>query len=291
MPLRKFNEKWNANNATTKAQRLKWFQGETVLLQLTARAGREAYDLTDPDTVVTWTITGWNDTNVVYAATVGVITDAATGLCQFELPPVESNLPVGTYHGYVKAIIQDGETVEDIGVLCEQIIKVLDAPDGTAFEWAGPIAQQTTLNVTIEEFKGDWDPAFNNGEGYTTGMSVHHNGSTWWSKVDNNTEEPGLFAANWHPLVSKGEQGVQGVQGEQGLQGVQGEAGPEGQQGIQGLQGEVGPEGPVGPEGSSAVYFMNFNVNDDGELVGTYSAPATADSFNINEAGELEISL
>lgn len=136
--IRTFNETWDATLGPAKTQKLKWFQAETVQLNLTPRLGRATVDLSDTNTVVTWEITGWNDTTNVYAATVGLITDIDAGLCEFELPPAESNLPVGTYRGYVRAFTQDGETVEDIGVLCYQNIKVYFAPDGRLFNWEGP---------------------------------------------------------------------------------------------------------------------------------------------------------
>jgi hypothetical protein len=137
-PARTYNEKWDATLGPAKTQKLKWFQAETIELNLTAKNGDTTLDLTDTNAVVTWEITGWNDTTNVYAATVGLITDAENGVCEFELTPEESNLPIGTYRGYVRAFIQDGTEIEDIGVLCYQNIKVYFAPDGRLFNWEGP---------------------------------------------------------------------------------------------------------------------------------------------------------
>lgn len=99
---------------------------------------------------------------------------------------------------------------------------------------------------------------------------------------------------------AQGPQGVQGRTGEMGPagkagdpgptgpQGIQGEEGPPGPAGPQGIQGPVGPEGPRGMNGVavSATGQYAFNVNEDGDLIVSYSGDVPP-NFSINENGDL----
>lgn len=66
----------------------------------------------------------------------------------------------------------------------------------------------------------------------------------------------------------QGEQGIQGIQGEQGIQGPQGEKGDQGEKGLQGEKGEKGDQGASGIDG---VGVEKADINDDGELIITFS--------------------
>ena len=75
----------------------------------------------------------------------------------------------------------------------------------------------------------------------------------------------------------KGETGATGATGPQGAQGIQGEKGetgaqgPAGETGPQGPAGEVGPQGPAGLNGVDGVGIKSAVINENGELVITYT--------------------
>lgn len=70
------------------------------------------------------------------------------------------------------------------------------------------------------------------------------------------------------PAPANGKDGDRGEAGPQGEKGERGERGPQGERGADGSPGERGPEGPAGKDGRSAVKFL---VDQQGELVGTFT--------------------
>lgn len=98
----------------------------------------------------------------------------------------------------------------------------------------------------------------------------------------------------------QGPQGVQGRTGDMGPAGKAGDTGPTGPQGVQGVEGPPGPagpqgiQGPPGPQGPQGINGVAvsangqyaFNVNEDGDLIVSYSGDVPP-NFRINENGEL----
>ena len=88
----------------------------------------------------------------------------------------------------------------------------------------------------------------------------------------------------------QGAQGVKGDQGEQGIQGPQGPAGDKGEQGDKGDKGDKGDQGEVGPQGPAGLGIASAVINDNGELVITYTDGTSANLGNVigekGEAGE-----
>ena len=74
----------------------------------------------------------------------------------------------------------------------------------------------------------------------------------------------------------KGEKGEKGDQGERGPQGPQGEPGPKGDTGETGPQGPQGIQGPKGDKGDSGISITNTEINQNGELIITYSNNTSA---------------
>ena len=66
--------------------------------------------------------------------------------------------------------------------------------------------------------KGDWV----NGTAYEVLDIVKHDGASWMSKVDNNSQEPSDTALNWLQLAKDGVDGTDGTDGTNGIDGVDG---------------------------------------------------------------------
>ena len=78
-------------------------------------------------------------------------------------------------------------------------------------------------------------------------------------------------------VACKGEQGDTGATGPQGIQGEKGETGAQGPEGPAGATGPQGPQGPQGPAGTNGtngadgVGIESAVINENGELVITYT--------------------
>lgn len=67
-----------------------------------------------------------------------------------------------------------------------------------------------------------------------------------------------------------------GGKGEKGDKGDQGEQGPQGEPGPKGETGEQGPQGPKGDKGDNGISITNAEINQNGELIITYSNNTSA---------------
>ena len=82
---------------------LRWYQGESVVLDLWAVRGTNAVDLSGVGMSVRWDAVPQTATNPAYIATNGTIVSAAGGHVRFTLAPEYSSLPAGTYRSFVRA--------------------------------------------------------------------------------------------------------------------------------------------------------------------------------------------
>ena len=134
-----FNETWDMSLGPAKRLPLKWFQTESIELNLAAIQNGSPVDLSATNIICVWEIYGWNDFTNIYAVSIGNITDGANGATQFRLTPEWSNLPRGHYLGVARALADTAGTFTEIGVLCWMTIEVEWSPDSRFFPTRGPL--------------------------------------------------------------------------------------------------------------------------------------------------------
>lgn len=82
---------------------LRWYQGESVVVDLWAVRGTNPVDLTGAGMTVRWDAVGQTATNTAYIATTGTIVSAAAGHVRFALAPEYTSMPAGTYRSFIRA--------------------------------------------------------------------------------------------------------------------------------------------------------------------------------------------
>jgi len=102
----------------------------------------------------------------------------------------------------------------------------------------------------------NWMGAWSNTATYSQDAAVSYNGSSYYSLINNNTNnEPDIHPAAWSLLALEGVPGATGPAGPAGPNGPTGDTGPAGLRGSTGATGSAGPmgsqgaTGPTGPQG------------------------------------------
>jgi len=134
-PRREISQVWKVEDAPTVLIPTKFFMAEGVGLSGRATKGGSPIDLTATNTIYVWEITGWNDFTNTYAIALG--TASTNGQLRFELPPWQSNLPEGTYRGFVRSLTSDGTNLTTSEVLARQTIAIEWSPDSRHYGIVG----------------------------------------------------------------------------------------------------------------------------------------------------------
>jgi len=135
---RELSQVWRMEAGQQQQMPVKFFQAESVRLNFSSTQGNQPVDLSGTNTVVVWEINGWNDYTNTYAVSTGTVGSVSNQVI-FELTPEQSNLPAGTYLGFVRALQQQGETLSQVAVLAWQTIAVEWAPDSRLYSLVGPL--------------------------------------------------------------------------------------------------------------------------------------------------------
>jgi hypothetical protein len=140
---------------------IRFYQAESIRLDITALRGQKPALLTAPDVFVRWeAYQELGDTNAFIHA-LGEVVDAAAGKARFWLTPEQSNLPPGSYHSIVRAFQPVGETNRYIGVVAYNRLEVLWGPDANIYQYQGPfpilIEQDPLWTAAEPEIRGRID--------------------------------------------------------------------------------------------------------------------------------------
>lgn len=126
---------------------IRFFQWESVTLDVTALHGETPAVLTNDDVFLRWeAYENEGDTNApIYK--VGTVVDASAGQGRVTLTPSEAGLPAGEYYSYVRAFQPvDGDNVY-IGVVAYNRLIVKWAPNPSNYTYAGPYSSDELTEV------------------------------------------------------------------------------------------------------------------------------------------------
>jgi hypothetical protein len=135
---RELSQVWRMEAGQQQKMPVKFFQAESVRLNFSSTQGNQPVDLSGTNTVVVWEINGWNDYTNTYAVSTGTVGSVSNQVI-FELTPEQSNLPAGTYLGFVRALQKQGDTLTHVAVLAYQTIAVEWAPDSRFYNIVTPL--------------------------------------------------------------------------------------------------------------------------------------------------------
>ncbi len=166
-PHRDISQIWKVEDAPTLPIPTKFFMAEGIRLSGRATKGGSAMDLSDTNTIYVWEINGWEDYTNTYAIAIG--TASTNGQLSFELPPWQSNIPDGTYRGFVRALQSDGTNLTTSEVLARQNITVEWSPDSRHYNLVGPITAPLYYTAGPQGPQGIQGPAGSNGLDGATG--------------------------------------------------------------------------------------------------------------------------
>jgi hypothetical protein len=123
--------------ATRPAQpRLKWFGGESVKLDLYARSGTTAINLSTSGVYVVWTVAGVTNNTTLYLSATGTVANGTNGYCTWDLLPENVNFPTNSYETWVRAYQTTGNVTRYVGTLYHGWVDVMYSPASTGVTYA-----------------------------------------------------------------------------------------------------------------------------------------------------------
>lgn len=117
---------------------IRWYEGESVKMDLYVRRGVAPVDLSATGLYARWE--GFLATNntLAYLMKTGTIANATNGYITFDLEPSDANLPTNTYKSFVKIYQQAGSTNRYVGAALASDIHVLWGPNASNITYMGP---------------------------------------------------------------------------------------------------------------------------------------------------------
>lgn len=153
---------------------LKWQQGESVKIDLYARRGTTAIDLTGVTTVRMETTHPTNLTQL-YMCETGTVASATNGYVTFDISPANANLPTSNlYTAYMRCYTYTNSENRYVGDIYKGPVYVLFGPSATNVIWRGPYTNAVESDPVYSAWSSTnaWlTQAATTAQGYVNGLS------------------------------------------------------------------------------------------------------------------------
>ena len=153
---------------------LRWYQGESVKMDLYVRRGANPVDLSASGLYPRWEVFLESDQSTAYVMSTGTIANATNGYITFSLTPATANLPTNTYKSYVKLYQPIAGTNTYVGMVYKTDAQVYWSPSATNFTYVGPYTNSTETDPIWQSEKSGYVTnganisGFNNDSAYIT---------------------------------------------------------------------------------------------------------------------------
>lgn len=129
---------------------LKWYQGESVKMDLYARRGTTAVDLSASGLYAVWIVAGrGSGSATTYLSSTGTVANATNGYVTFAVTPSQANLPTNTYDTWVQTYQPSNGAVIYAGTIFRGSAEVYYLPSVTNAPYTGATTLLTTGNNSM----------------------------------------------------------------------------------------------------------------------------------------------
>jgi len=123
---------------------LKWYEGESVKLDLYVKRGSAAVTMTNAGTFARWEAFLSTNNTTAYLMSTGTIQGGGTnGYITFDLRPEDANLPTNVYKSFVKIYEPVGGTNRYVGQVYATDLQILWGPNSSNIVYRGPYTNST----------------------------------------------------------------------------------------------------------------------------------------------------
>ncbi len=167
----------DVSSARSAVSPFRWYQGESVKLDLYVKRGSSAVDLSASGLFPRWEAYVDGNLTNAYIMTTGTVENATNGHVGFALSPATANLPTNTYTSYIKLYQPILGTNTYVGMALKTETQVYWSPSATEYTYQGPWTNSSDGYLTSAEAQATYvDTIINGGTSGTTG-SVSRSGA------------------------------------------------------------------------------------------------------------------
>jgi hypothetical protein len=120
-------------------QRIEFYQRERVQLDFHITRDNQPVDFSDPDDFAVWEVVTITNPYTAYIVMTATVVNATGGVVRFNVSPEEAMIPEDDYDGFVRLFNRNINTIDDMGVIQRQNVRVRRTPPSEGLNFVGPI--------------------------------------------------------------------------------------------------------------------------------------------------------